>query len=168
VDPGVELPPCPEGFYCAAFVGMCRGAYPIPGTFIGYCTPIPEECPGDVDEVCGCDDVTYDNECVMDMARAGVQFHDACDSTCTSSADCGEGKMCASADFFEEAPGACDLSEGGRCMDFSRLCELSLGGALGPVCGCDGQTYDSLCDALLEGRTNIAALEPCQAADGGV
>jgi hypothetical protein len=169
-EPGGELPPCPEGSYCRAFAGMCSGSGPIPGEFTGHCMPIPDECQGDADEVCGCDGVTYDNECAMDMARAGVQFHDACDSTCTSNPDCGDDELCALDIFAEDSSDACDLSQGGRCVNFSLICKAALqAGTVGdPVCGCDGQTYDTGCDAVMEGRTNVAHDGPCETEDGGM
>jgi hypothetical protein len=168
VEHGGALPPCPEGSYCRWFALMCPGSGPIPGESTGHCMPIPDECPPDTDEVCGCDGVTYDNECAMDMARAGVQFHDACDNTCTSNADCGEGEMCALGHFFATGSSdGCDLTQGGQCVNFSLVCEAArqVGTVGDPVCGCDGNTYDTGCDAVMEGRTNIAHNDPCQTED---
>jgi hypothetical protein len=159
LDPG---PLCPAGFYCYTGPGLCLGST----SPAGFCVPVPEECPEETDEVCGCDDVTYDNACAMHMARVDSQFHDACDRTCTSNADCASNELCSN--DLGGWTGSCDLSEGGRCMNFTLICEVSLGTGPLPVCGCDGQTYGSPCEAFMEGRTNVAAFDPCETEDGGM
>jgi hypothetical protein len=169
-DPGIELPPCPEGFYCSSTPGLCPDNFPLAGTFVGVCVPVPEECPEETDEVCDCDGVTYDNECLARQARALVFFHDRCDSTCTTNDDCGSTAFCGNT-LGSEHSEWCVVEDNGRCLDFSPLCELfgSLegtsqdgdGGGDSRVCGCDGETYEHVCSAALEGRTNIAHHAPC-------
>jgi hypothetical protein len=176
-DPGIDLPPCPEGFYCGAIPGQCPGSS-LPGTFFGVCVPVPDECPEEIDEVCSCDNVTYGNECLARRAGKPVAFHDRCDRTCTTRDDCGPTAFCGNimgAEYSEW----CAVEEQGRCLDFAPLCKLfpSLGARVDadggddlPVCGCDGMVYADVCEATVEARTNIA-WAPCDVdsnEDGGV
>ncbi len=53
---------CPVGDYCAKAIGDCGGT--------GSCTPKPEICPLFFNPVCGCNGITYGNDC--EAASAGV------------------------------------------------------------------------------------------------
>ena len=44
----------------------------------GVCTPIPEACPENWDPVCGCDGVTYSNECFAHEARMSIDHDGPC------------------------------------------------------------------------------------------
>lgn len=63
---------CPPGFYCD-YDGLC----PRPA-LTGYCSPRPTDCPSVVDQVCGCDGVTYQNECLARRAGVAVETEGAC------------------------------------------------------------------------------------------
>ena len=65
-DNGDEGEFCDENDDCnAAF--FCD--YPENGcNTIGTCNERPTACPATIDPVCGCNDVTYDNECLAQMA----------------------------------------------------------------------------------------------------
>ncbi len=72
---------------------------------------------------------------------------------CTSSADCSADSYC---DFAEAA--ACGGAAAGMCKARPIGCEFA---PVQEVCGCDGQTYDSACEAELAGAS-VAAQEPCE------
>ncbi|MEL7368401.1 MAG: BPTI/Kunitz-type proteinase inhibitor domain-containing protein [Myxococcota bacterium] len=64
---------CGDGFYCA-FSGMTCGA----GDESGVCTPRPQACNRAIDPACGCDGVTYDNECLANAAGVDIASAGAC------------------------------------------------------------------------------------------
>ncbi len=67
---------CGAGQYCALGdkCGVVDGGDPM-----GTCDFRPADCEGEPDEpVCGCDDVTYDNECEANLAGVTVATDGAC------------------------------------------------------------------------------------------
>ena len=67
------FPDCPENSYCKLPQGQCyqEGAW-------GMCTVIPELCTWIMNPVCGCDQVTYDNECLMESAQQSMDYPGSC------------------------------------------------------------------------------------------
>lgn len=55
---------CPMGSFCELPVGQCNGAG------LGTCRVIPASCGSEMSPVCGCDDMTYRNDC--ERRRAGL------------------------------------------------------------------------------------------------
>lgn len=102
----------------------------------GTCLPRPESCDSaDTQEVCGCDGVTYPNECAAFQSAARVSALDACD--CTTNDDCGESQFCNA--ITCDGPGGCEERPAGCPPE-------------GPtVTGCDGALYDSACVATALG-----------------
>ena len=140
---GIECPD-PENEFCKYIHGTC-GADDLPGV----CTPYPQGCPDVWDPVCGCDGVTYGNECESDMAGISVLHDGVCVDECTSNEDCDGLRYC----HFDD--GACAGT--GACLPVPSFCP-----DIGPVvCGCDGVTYDNACFAH-RARTSVAHEGACQ------
>ena len=56
---------CPPGEYCDRVLTGCSGAF-----LGGACVDVPHSCPPTDSPVCGCDGVTYENDC--ERIKAGV------------------------------------------------------------------------------------------------
>ena len=119
--------PCPEGQFCKKPVGQCED------DVAGICTPIPNGCPDVWDPVCGCDGVTYGNECESDMATVSLAHYGECGLMCFADDECP-----ALNQFCKFPMGTCgDPSVPGICTIIPDACPEYYD----PVCGCDGMTY---------------------------
>jgi Kazal-type serine protease inhibitor domain len=141
---------CSGGQYCSEAVGTCLSAQPL-----GFCKSLPTSCPSVNEAVCGCDGKQYANPC--EAARAGVSAGNtgACTTTCggASKVACPD-----STTYCHFADGVCSAGNAtGTCDPIPTTCA---GAAAAPVCGCDGKTYASLCEAQLAG-TSVAASGAC-------
>jgi len=128
--------PCPPGEFCDLPAGECNGA-----DLQGVCRPIPQICTRIFDPVCGCDGVTYSNDCERQVA----QVQKAHDGACGVVAECGgvDRIPCPDGFFCEFATGSCDVAgNGGECVEIPTACP----DIFDPVCGCDGRTYSNDCD----------------------
>ena len=80
---GIAGIPC-EGLeeFCKLSEGHCCC------DFFGVCTPIPDVCPDVWMPVCGCNGITYGNECEADAAAVSIDYRGICDTKCESDFTC--------------------------------------------------------------------------------
>jgi cysteine-rich repeat protein len=148
VEAGCDVT-CDQHFPCAAdeqCVPHCsRGA---------ICQPLATlEC-GD-GPVCGCDRNTqFRDRCAAWDAGQGVGINGPCPTYCDSDANCRANEFCARGDA------TCEMWLDGRargiCTEVPTACWVPGN----PVCGCDGQTYESRC-VLARARMSPRHAGPC-------
>jgi hypothetical protein len=119
---GGDLPEqCRQDEYCAFEPGVCGHADEP-----GVCRPRPEVCPEIYAPVCGCDGVSYANECQAHAAGVAASSDGAC-AECTTDQDCPHGACvieatCAGLDCPPPAPNQCSI-----CGDGSEpLCRRAI------------------------------------------
>lgn len=136
---GIQGLPCDKGQVCDLPAGICQGA-----DLQGVCKdrPAKDDCPEMYRPVCGCDAVTYGNDCLR--LAAGVQKDH--DGECADGGGCDSNADCSAEDYCAFAPGTCG-DQPGECRFRPEVCTKELR----PVCGCDGHTYGNACAAASAG-----------------
>ncbi|MBX7098060.1 MAG: hypothetical protein K1X89_10130 [Myxococcaceae bacterium] len=119
----------------------------------GRCRPRPLFCDGAASPVCGCNGVTYWNDCVRRAAGQSLSG----DGECTAGATCGGGQGCpdprASCNLLVDEASSCGRATVGRCWGLPRECPPgSPGGTFSPCSG--GGMCVSSCDAIRSGQAH--------------
>ena len=147
---------CLDGSYCQYPFEACGG--------LGSCVEPPAECPDGAGEpdVCGCDGQTWESACSASQSSVSVSAADAC-AACDPNGPNGCWRTGATCNL---PAGYCDESEGpppvaAGCATRPDTCP----DAWDPVCSCDGQQYDSLCEARADGA-NVTSTEYCPCSAG--
>lgn len=73
-EPSGDEMPCREGQFCK----VSQGCWNLDDV-VGECTRIPKVCPDEYDFVCGCDGVTYSNECFADAVGVSIDHLGPCE-----------------------------------------------------------------------------------------
>jgi hypothetical protein len=132
----------------------------------GICEPLPVSCDNHEDHVCGCDGVTYFNDCLRRAAGVRGSDADECERApllttpkpCGADTDCPPHAVCAF--LFKGSSGLdCVPPLGGRCWDIPPVCPAD-GHFSSPDrwVGCGGDSGDpclNTCLAIQSGEPHI-------------
>lgn len=134
---------CAGDEYCEVF--SCG----MPGGTFGICLAVPVDCPHEWRPACGCDGVTYPNDCRRRQERVSLAYMGECveDEACGGIAGymCPDGMMC---DTSRPVSSGCGLDMEGVCRPVPGWCPDDI---LIEVCGCDGATYTNDCLRMMAG-----------------
>lgn len=138
----------------------------------GTCEVIPLACNDLFAPVCGCNGITYGNDCEAAAAGVSIESVGECQRTCTKDLECNRGEVCTNmVCVLPTSPVTCGGRTGGVC-NATQWCDYggpinACGAADGtgtcevrpqvcplvfaPVCGCDNNNYGNACEANAAG-----------------
>ena len=151
---------CPQGEYCRF------GRESLCGGMPGVCTRIPGNCSREARPVCGCNGMSYQNDCFAAKNGVSVRYGGGCDdggSGSTPPRVCGgeQGTTCRNGEYCDLAAGdGCDggSKPRGECRPLPTSCTLEWD----PVCGCNGDTYPNACWAAAGAGESVDYDGECQ------
>jgi len=133
---------CPANQYCAFPPSAMCGA----GDQTGVCATKPQACDLVYSPVCGCDSMTYGNDCAA--ASVGVSVAKTGECAGGPGKSCGGrgGGTCATDEYCMYTPAAmCGRADApGTC---TKVVDGACTANFDPVCSCDGMTYGNACEA---------------------
>lgn len=122
------------------------------GDAAGTCRRLPTICPPDERPVCGCDGVTYWNDCLRRVAGVAASTGGECDRNarrCGRTEPCPPGATCA---LLTGGPGPepCSLEVPGVCWVMPAVCPPSVSPDRWEACG-GGPRCSTTCEAIRSG-----------------
>jgi hypothetical protein len=119
---------------------------------IGECVQVMRGCDDVWDPVCGCDGVTYSNDCERINARVQKEHN----GPCGEKQSCGgfAGWLCDEDEYCDMPEDMCNVADMiGECVQVAEACP----DIWDPVCGCDGVTYSNDCARI---RSRVPRAHP--------
>lgn len=116
---------CPDGYYCQFADALCGKA-----DGQGGCAALPTSCDDNDEPVCGCDGVTYSNDCYRKLAGAGHGEAGECKTDAVCQIGGCSGELCIAADSGSGIS-VCLWKDAYACYQQLGVCETQGDGSCG-------------------------------------